>query len=44
MQKNNVKSRKAWAAPELKKVDIEAITASFSGSTGESAHPTTHHS
>ena len=33
MQKTNVESRKKWAAPELKKVDIEQITA-----TGHSTH------
>lgn len=32
--KNNLASRKEWAAPELKKIDIERITAGPSLNSG----------
>jgi len=31
----NVETRKEWTAPELKKIDIEEITAATSGSGGD---------
>ena len=33
----NVEPRKEWAAPELKKIDVEEITAASSGSGGDFA-------
>jgi len=33
---NSTESRSVWTAPELKKIDIEALTAGISGGTTDS--------
>jgi hypothetical protein len=38
VDKTNLEPRKEWARPELKKIDIEQITATTGGNTTDAAH------